>query len=302
MAVLTLVGLALAVHFLLPQVGELRQTVAAFRGVQWDWLLVASAGAFSTYLAAALALTGAAEHPLALGRTALVQLAGSAMNRVTPKGLGGLSLLERYLERSGLDRPTAVSALGTAMAATSAVHVPLLLLSTALLGIRGVAAVRLPQHWPTLVAIAGSLALLGIALALRSQGARRLLRPVTAALRSLAALARSPARMARLLAGATGQILVNIIALMVCVRAFGAHASFLKVMTVYLGGTAVSAASPTPGGLGAIEAALVAGLSAVGVPAGPAVAAVLAYRLLSFWLPILPGVAALRYLRKEQAV
>lgn len=302
MTVLTLVGLALAIHFLLPQVGELRQTVAAFRGVQWDWLLVAWAGAFSTYLAAALALTGAVSHPLALGRTALVQLAGSAMNRVTPKGLGGLSLLERYLERSGLDRPTAVSALGTTMAATSMVHLPLLLLSTALLGIRGVTPVHLPRHWPTLVAIAASLAALGIFLALRSQSARRLLLPVTAALRSLAALARSPARIVRLLAGATGQILVSIVALMVCVRAFGAHISFLKVMAVYLGGTAVSAASPTPDGLGAIEAALVAGLTAVGVPAGPGVAAVLTFRFLTFWLPILPGVAALRYLRKQQVI
>jgi len=302
MAVLTLVGLALAVHFLLPQVGELRQTVAAFHNVQWDWLLLALAGAFSTYLAAALSLTAAVARPLALGRTALVQLAGSAVNRVTPRGLGGLSLLERYLERSGLDRPTAVSALGTAMAATSMVHVPLLLLSTALLGIGGVEAVHLPRHWPLLAGAAVSLAALGAALALRSQSARRLLQPVTTALRSLAGLAHSPRRLARLILGAAGQILVNAIALALCVRAFGVPTSFLRVLTVYLGGTAVSAASPTPGGLGAIEAALVAGLSAVGVPAGPAVAAVLAYRLLSFWLPILPGVAALRYLRKEQAV
>lgn len=302
MAVLTLVGLALAVHFLLPQVGELRQTVAAFHGVQWDWLLLGLAGAFSTYLAAALSLTAAVTRPLALGRTALVQLAGSAVNRVTPRGLGGISLLERYLERSGLDRPTAVSALGTTMAATSMVHVPLLLLSTALLGIGGVEAVHLPRHWPLLAGAAVSLAALGVALALRSQSARRLLQPVTTALRSLTGLAHSPRRLARLILGAAWQILVNAITLALCVRAFGVPTSFLRILTVYLGGTAVSAASPTPGGLGAIEAALVAGLSAVGVPAGPAVAAVLAYRLLSFWLPILPGAAALRYLRKEQVL
>jgi uncharacterized membrane protein YbhN (UPF0104 family) len=60
---------------------------------------------------------------------------------------------------------------------------------------------------------------------------------------------------------------------------------------------ASAAASPTPGGLGAIEAALVAGLTGIGVPPGPAVSAVLTYRLATYWLPVLPGWAALRLLQ-----
>jgi uncharacterized membrane protein YbhN (UPF0104 family) len=58
-----------------------------------------------------------------------------------------------------------------------------------------------------------------------------------------------------------------------------------------------AAASPTPGGLGAIEAALVAGLTGIGLPPGPAVSAVLTYRLATYWLPVLPGWAALRILQ-----
>jgi glycosyltransferase 2 family protein len=46
-----------------------------------------------------------------------------------------------------------------------------------------------------------------------------------------------------------------------------------------------------------MEAALVAGLTAVGAPTGPAVAGVLVFRLLTFWLPILPGWLACRALR-----
>ena len=52
---------------------------------------------------------------------------------------------------------------------------------------------------------------------------------------------------------------------------------------------ALAAAAPTPGGLGAIEAALVAGLTGVGMQPGPAVSAVLLYRLATYWLPVLPG-------------
>jgi undecaprenyl-diphosphatase len=65
---------------------------------------------------------------------------------------------------------------------------------------------------------------------------------------------------------------------------------------------AVAAASPTPGGLGAMEAALVAGLTAVGAPTGPSVAGVLAFRLLTYWLPVVPGWLAYRALRADGTI
>ena len=50
-----------------------------------------------------------------------------------------------------------------------------------------------------------------------------------------------------------------------------------------------------------MEAALTAGLTAAGVPGAAAASAVLLFRLLTFWLPIPFGWAALRYLEREQA-
>lgn len=70
--------------------------------------------------------------------------------------------------------------------------------------------------------------------------------------------------------------------------------NWTRVALVYLGASAVAAASPTPGGLGAVEAAAVVGLTALGIPAGPNVAGVLAFRLATFWLPIVPGWIAFR--------
>jgi hypothetical protein len=64
----------------------------------------------------------------------------------------------------------------------------------------------------------------------------------------------------------------------------------------------VASLSPTPGNIGAIEIALSAGLTAIGVPAAAAVGAVLIYRLLTFWLPLAPGFVAFRYLQKNQHV
>ena len=80
------------------------------------------------------------------------------------------------------------------------------------------------------------------------------------------------------------------------------HLPLASTAAAYLVAAAVAAASPTPGGLVAMEAALVVGLTAAGAPAGPAVAGVLAFRLLTFWLPILPGWLAYRRLRAAETI
>ncbi|WP_246141353.1 flippase-like domain-containing protein [Micromonospora olivasterospora] len=69
---------------------------------------------------------------------------------------------------------------------------------------------------------------------------------------------------------------------------------------VCLVGEGVATAAPTPGGLGATEAALASGLLLYGVAADTAVAAVLVYRLATFWLPALPGYVALRALLRRR--
>jgi hypothetical protein len=83
--------------------------------------------------------------------------------------------------------------------------------------------------------------------------------------------------------------LASAAALAASVQAFGGGPGLVALGAVYLAAAALAAAAPTPGGLGAIEAALVAGLTGVGMQAGPAVSAVLLYRLATYWLPVLPG-------------
>ena len=106
---------------------------------------------------------------------------------------------------------------------------------------------------------------------------------------SLRRLAHSPIRLTALVGGSVAVTLAYIAALASSMAAFGADTNFAEVGAVYLGASLIAAAAPTPGGLGAMEAALVAGFTGVGVDSGVAVAAVLSYRLVTYWLPILPG-------------
>src|SRR4029077_8210962 len=96
-------------------------------------------------------------------------------------------------------------------------------------------------------------------------------------------------RLAALFGGSVAVTVAYIGALAASVAAFHGNVSFAEVGAVYLGASLITAAAPTPGGLGAMEAALVAGFIGVGVDSGVSVAAVLSYRLVTYWLPIFPG-------------
>jgi uncharacterized protein (TIRG00374 family) len=75
-----------------------------------------------------------------------------------------------------------------------------------------------------------------------------------------------------------------------------------SIAVVYLTGSALGSIVPTPGGLGAVEAALSAGLIAAGLHSATAISTVLLFRTLTFWLPVPVGWAALNYLQRKQAL
>jgi uncharacterized protein (TIRG00374 family) len=85
-------------------------------------------------------------------------------------------------------------------------------------------------------------------------------------------------------------------------RAFGLETPIPAVAVVYFAGAIIGSAVPTPGGLGGIEAAMSAGLIAVGVDSGTAVSSVLLYRLATYWLPIPFGWFSLNRLQKIHAL
>jgi uncharacterized protein (TIRG00374 family) len=136
---------------------------------------------------------------------------------------------------------------------------------------------------------------------------RRLLRarvaqPLGEVVPRLLQLAQQPRKLAQGIGGALLLSASYILCLDVSVRALGGSLSLAAVAVIYLTGSAVGSIVPTPGGLGAVEAALSAGLRATGMAGAVAISSVLLFRLLTFWLPVPLGWASLRYLEREQAL
>ncbi|MGW5672529.1 flippase-like domain-containing protein [Micromonospora sp. NPDC003776] len=303
--VFLLVMLGLLVHFLLPQIGQVRAAVRAV--LHADPLAVTGAllASVATYLLSAQALRLAAAARIPLGRTVAVQVAASFANRLAPGALGGAALSVRYLRQQGLSVPAAATAV--AVDRVAGVLAVALLLPVLLPFARGTR-----RHLMNATAGRGLIVLLAVLavllLAAAAIAVPRLRAKVRAARRqaadALRALAHS-GRIGPLLAVSVALTLAYGAALWLALLAVGMPADpalIAPVVLVCVVGEGVATAAPTPGGLGATEAALVSGLLIYGVRPEIAVAGVLVYRLATFWLPVLPGYLALRGLVRRHAV
>jgi uncharacterized membrane protein YbhN (UPF0104 family)/membrane-associated phospholipid phosphatase len=92
--------------------------------------------------------------------------------------------------------------------------------------------------------------------------------------------------------------------LLVTLRVMGVsedQVGWAEVLAVFAFARLVTAIPITPGGVGVVELALIAGLTAAGGDAARVVAAVLVYRLLTYVLPIVAGVGTYVYWRRNRS-
>ena len=157
-----------------------------------------------------------------------------------------------------------------------------------------------PKYFVIGVAVVAALALIALAVPQTRRLLRDRLVPVLAkAFDGVGSVIRRPGKIVMLIGGSALVTLSYLTTLYFSVEAFGGGLAFATVGAVFLVGSAVAQAAPTPGGLGAVEAALIAGLVAAGLDNTVAVPAVFFYRLFTFWVPILPGWLSFQWLQRN---
>ena len=289
----SVVALAAAFYFLLPQLADVQQSADAAAHADWWWLVPAAFASAGTYVCAAVAMVGSVPQPIPFLATLRAQVASSFASRVAPANAGALAVGVRFLQRAGVESTVAATSVGLNMLAGLVMHLVLLAAFVAWTGTSGVGGFSLPDTSTALVVIAVVLAGSGLVVGLVPALRRRVVPPLLAQARkaatSLTDVMTDPGRVLELLAGSAGVTLMYIAALAACVAAFGGGLSLPQIGAAYLVAAALGSVAPTPGGLGAVEAALLAALTGYGMASGPALAAVLTFRLLTFWLPVLPG-------------
>jgi uncharacterized membrane protein YbhN (UPF0104 family) len=301
----TVVSLVVGVAVAYVLAGQLaRVSIASLiRNADPRWIAVAITLSALTYAAAATSLSGFVLERLRFVRTLIAQVAASFVTLVTPAAVGGAALNVRYLQRSGVSPAKATASVGAAQVIAFVLHMLLLVIFAAITGAAQIHSLR-PPSWAYYV-LAGLVVLLLAAIALPR--GRRLLRArlvptLGQVLPRLLDIAQSPGKLAAGLGGALLLTAAYVLCLEACVHALGGSVPIASIAVVYLTGSALGSAAPTPGGLGAVEVALSAGLTATGLGNGTALSAVLLFRLLTFWLPVPVGWVAFTYLQRKQAL
>jgi glycosyltransferase 2 family protein len=290
--VVSIAALAGAFYFLLPQLANVDETAEAASRANWWWLAPMVVGAAATIAFAALAFVASVPEPIPYLPALRMQLASSFVSRIAPANTGTLAIGVRFLQRTGLDAGPAAAAVGLTALTGFAVHLTLMAVFLAWVGTSEVG-FSVPDADILFIVIAVAVSASGLVIGLVPAVRRRVLPPLVEQARNaasaLADVLTDPLRVIGLVGGSAGVTLSYILTLAAAVAAFGGDVGFAEIGAAYLVAAALGSAAPTPGGLGAIEAALVAALSGYGMASGPAVSAVLTFRLVTYWLPMLPG-------------
>jgi len=270
---------------------------------KWGWVAAAVGFSLITFFGAAWSLNGFVPERLKLHRTLAAQLAGNFATLVSPPTIGSIAINVRYLQRSGLHPALAAASVGVSQVLAFVFHIVLLFAFGIAAGTTAEHTFNPPRWVVIAVVVVVILMLASLAVPyVRKQISARVLPLLKEVGPRLATVAQRPAKLAE---GIGGILLLNLAfvgVLYASIEAFGGSMAIAVVAVVYLAGATLGQAAPTPGGLGAVEAALVAGLTAGGLDAGIAVSAVLLYRLITFWIPTIPGYWAFTWLSRIGAL
>ena len=296
---------AVGAYYLLTQLTHI-EFDTLFAQAQWGWVLAAVAFSALSYVAAAMALLGFVPERVPFVRTVAAQVAGSFVKIVAPAAVGGVALNTRFLQRAGVRPGLAVASVGASQLFGLGCHILMLLSFGSLTGTE-----KTPSLSPSRTVIAGLLTVAVLVLVVTSVPFLR--KFLVTRVRSLFAgvvprMLDVLQRPQKLVTGIGGMLLLTacfVMCLDASIRAFGDESTSLSIASVavvFLAGNALGSAAPTPGGVGAVEATLTVGLIAVGLPKEVAAPAVLLYRLLTLWLPVLPGWLAFNHLTRKGAL
>ena len=262
---------------------------------EWPWLLAAVGATCLTWVAAACTRQGAVVERLPKRRLLATQFAAGAANHLLPTGLGASAVNLRFMTVCGLPLARSSAALALYLLAESVGRVALLgaLLLVFPDALRLGTLVPETAFGPLLAGAGVVLVLAAAVLAL----VRRLRSALVSFLRTALGEARSvhtrPARALALWGGSFAFPALQASVLVLVGQALGLDVPPAHMAVAYLAATVAVALVPTPGGIGSVEAALVVALVAAGGPAAVATAVVLAFRVITVWLPLVPGAVTL---------
>lgn len=269
----------------------------------WAWVVVGLVVAQGTAVADAVSTMSAVPSRLPLWPLVQIQYGIKTLGLAVSASVGRLALNTSFLRRYGEGPSVAVSAVALDAAAASLCNVVVVLLGVLLADQRPDLDLSGPGDLEKLIAaLVAAVVVSAVVLTVVGPLRRRVAEAVRSTWSSLKVVTASPARALLMLGTNLASLLITGIALACMCAGLHPGVSFGEAVFVVGAAALFSALIPVPGNVGVAEAALAAGLVAVGVPSGPAFAIAVTQRIATSYAPDVYGGLALRWLRREDYI
>ncbi|HJY74261.1 MAG TPA: lysylphosphatidylglycerol synthase transmembrane domain-containing protein, partial [Streptosporangiaceae bacterium] len=277
-------------------------------GAEWLWVIVALVLAQLAFVASAVEGVGSVAGPLPFGRAVAVEFA-NAFSALAGGTAAVFATRVRFYQRQGYDATVALSS-GAIMAAVSWIAIAVLTLVSLPFAWGNIHFEVTPESggdsklvWIILAVVVAVALVVGVGLAvprLRRLAAAKMRPKARDIWGNLKVVASSPYKLVLLVGGSFAKELLVVMALSVSLRAFGDHLNLPTLYVVIFLAGIIGGISPSPGGMGVVEAGMILGLTAAGVSEADATAAVFIQRLFTSYLPPIWGWITLVWMRKRE--
>jgi glycosyltransferase 2 family protein len=302
------IGTLIGIWAIIGVLADVGQSLDVIKGASWGWVALTFVLAQLPMIAEAWAVIGSVPGQLPFGRCVALEIS----NTFTALAGGNAAVFAvrvRFFQRQGSDAEAAISS--GAIASTSSWTVKTLLFLVSIPFAAG------SFHAPTTSGgsqeavwiVVGVVLAAGIAIAVvtlvprvRRLASSRIRPHLVTIWGNVKTIAAEPRKIFYVLAGSVVAQLLVAIALGTSLHAVGEHASLATILVVITLASIVGGAVPVPGGLGVVEAGLIAGLTSAGIPQEQAVAAVFIQRLFTAYLPPIWGWFILAWMRRREYV
>jgi glycosyltransferase 2 family protein len=296
-------ALAFAAYLLISQLADIgfRTIIDQLSEAEPAWLIVALLLAQSTFIANGISVRGGLAEPLPLLPCVVLQSAMKFINLTVPSSAGRVGMNLHFLQRMGVPTPHAVAAGAADDASETIVQIGLLLLALPFVRVE-LDTGQFGETGPDarLLMVVGVVLLVSAILILTMPKLReKVLPPLRSAMTSLWKVIRDRRKRLELFGGSAAAELLYSLALGATCLAYGTNLNLAQLVFVNSAAAVLSGLVPVPGGIGAAEASLAAGLIAMGVDESSAFAIAITQRLWTFYLPPIWGYASLQWLTRK---
>ena len=301
--VLMMAALVFAAYLLISQLADIGFDTIwhELSNANLAWVILALILAQTALIGSGISVRGAVAAPLALLPCVVLQSAIKFINLTVPNSAGRIGMNLRFLQRQGVPTGQALAAGAVDDVSERLVQAALFLVALSFVNV-DLETSQFSGAGPDrrlLVGIGVALLVSTVIVMAVPKLRNRVVPQVRGALSGLWSVARVRGKRIELFGGHLASELLYAFALGATCLAYGIHLNLAQLIFVNTAASVLSSLIPVPGGIGAAEAALSAGLIAMGVDESSAFAIAITQRLCTFYLPPIWGYFSLRWLDRK---